>query len=164
MTPQKPMNRKEYLEWSKTLTGEGCMLCDWEKQQIVLNEFAHWVLVYSVAPYKKYNMMLVPKRHIEFMHDVSGEEFEDLRFVMARCYDYFHRISTNSEYMWLWRTRDETFGSKPGEKLGKRLNHLHLHFIPEVTRWLDPILEADAADEAVFNRIKDAIAECEASK
>jgi diadenosine tetraphosphate (Ap4A) HIT family hydrolase len=153
---KKPMNRPEYLEWSKTLTKNECMLCEYKEHQIVLKEWEHWVLVYSVAPYKKYNMMLVPKRHSEFMHEINDLEWFFLKQHMRWCYGMFATINDVSEFIWLWRTRDTNFGITKGVKLGKRLNHLHLHFMPEATRWLDPILDPDAANEEVFNKVVEA--------
>jgi diadenosine tetraphosphate (Ap4A) HIT family hydrolase len=157
MRPTKPLARPDYLEWSKTLPKEGCMLCDWQDWQLVLKEYDHWVWVYSCAPYKKFNSMLIPKRHIEYMHEVNWKEFLDLTFIMKEMYEIFHTINDGSEYVWLWRTRDDNFDKEGTKKKGKRLSHLHIHFMPEASRFLDPALESDAHDEETFNTMVKAV-------
>lgn len=155
MKPLKPMDRGTYLEWCKDLPKDICFLCEWKEWQLVLREYKRWVLVYSCAPYKQYNMMLIPKRHVEYMHDLSLKEIRDLKEATKDCYDTFHKLNDASEYIWLWRTRDANFDKEGTKKKGKRLPHLHVHFMPESSRWLDPALNSDAADEAVFNKIKE---------
>ena len=159
LKPTAPLERSKYLEWSKLLPKEGCMLCDWKDWQLVLKEYADWVWVYSCAPYKKWNSMLIPKRHIEYMHEIQPHEWHELTYIMRQMYDIFHTINDESEYIWLWRTRDEKFDKEGVKKKGKRLSHLHIHFMPEASRWLDPALDPQAHDQETFLKMVKAVEE-----
>jgi len=159
LKPTIPLERGEYLEWSKLLPDKGCMLCDWQDWQLVLKEYNNWVWVYSCAPYKKWNSMLIPKRHIEYMHELTPSEWQDFSCIMQEMYGVFHTINDESEYIWLWRTRDKNFDKESTKKKGKRFSHLHVHFMPEASRWIDPALDPQAHDEKTFLKMVKAVGE-----
>jgi diadenosine tetraphosphate (Ap4A) HIT family hydrolase len=144
----KLMTRKEYDTWYKTIPENACTFCDWQKYQIVLKEFEHWVWIANIAPYWKWHTMIIPKRHFEKYSDMTFMEAGELVSVI----DYGEKklLSSNllrsdgskvEKVVYFWRFRFNRFDEKSGTI---RPAHFHIHLCPDKDHLWDPIIDEDA--------------------
>ena len=144
----KMMSRKDYDKWLKKLPPNVCTFCQWEKYQIVLKEFEHWVWIASLAPYWRYHTMFISKRHFEKFADMTFREAGELPTAI----DYGEKKMLESglervggtkveKVVYFWRYRFNRFDPISGTV---RPAHFHIHLTPDKDHLWDPIIEKDA--------------------
>lgn len=106
---------KELLEQKRE-----CPFCGVKDRIIKETPMAY--LTYALAPYTKHHLLIVPKRHLESLHDITRNEMDDV-------------LDLQHFGMGLLQTlgyRNATALVREGEKTGRSVNHLHFHIIPEI--------------------------------
>jgi diadenosine tetraphosphate (Ap4A) HIT family hydrolase len=93
-----------------------CPFCPGNKQRaLVENEHAY--LTYSLAPYHKYHLLVIPKRHVELFKDLKWQEHISIAAL----------LSTGAKTL-------DTLGlddcSVVAKGKYKTIPHLHYHIIP----------------------------------
>lgn len=74
----KLLSRDEYYQQRRTKAGQNkCVLC--YEPQVVLGETEHWTWVAALAPYWQYHTMILPKRHIKEMNQLSDTEWSEFK-------------------------------------------------------------------------------------
>jgi diadenosine tetraphosphate (Ap4A) HIT family hydrolase len=69
-----------YREYLKTVNK--CPFCEHIKQVILLeNENA--ILTYAIAPYHKYHLLVIPKRHVEHIKDLEWHELISITALLS---------------------------------------------------------------------------------
>lgn len=141
------LSRDEYYAKRGDIPADVCVLCSME--QVVIATAKHWDWVAALAPYWKYQTMLVPKRHIAKVSDLSAEEmgeFLELHDQIVASYrdaEITFKDGTKLQNVLIfWRHRYTLYNDAIN---ANNIDHLHIHFACDREHFLDPITEADAA-------------------
>lgn len=97
-----------------------CPFCD--KGKRIITEGKHAFLTYSIAPYTKHHLLVLPKRHIESILDLMKEESEDIENLL--------RVGARL----LQRFGHQGFSVlvRNGDAVGRSKKHLHYNLIPQI--------------------------------
>jgi diadenosine tetraphosphate (Ap4A) HIT family hydrolase len=94
-----------------------CPFCDISLTPLV-KEFTYWFICNNKYPYgnKEKNLLLIPKRHVKYSHDLKSEEWWELKIIHEFINEYFWKDDFFSfmRESWKWRS----------------LEHLHYHYLP----------------------------------
>lgn len=142
------MDRKTYDSWFKEIPKDVCTFCQWEKYQVVLKEFEHWVWIANIAPYWKWHTMIISKRHFEKYSDMTFLEAGELTTVI----DYGEKKiidnkltredgSLIEKVVYFWRYRFNKFDRVSGTI---RPDHFHVHLCCDRDHLWDPIVDENA--------------------
>lgn len=109
------MNYKKFLKTLKVCP----FCCGIESRVLIENDSA--MLTYSQAPYHKYHLLVVPKRHIKSIKDLTWDENVCIMALIVSGVKTLSKIGHD----------DCTILSRDGDALGKSVSsHLHYHIIP----------------------------------
>lgn len=98
-----------------------CPFCATDvKEKIVENKTAY--LTFALAPYHPDHLLIVPKRHIEHILDITDEETKDIDDLQKRGWAMLERLGYTSV----------SFIVREGDQSGRSVTHIHFHDIPEV--------------------------------
>lgn len=115
------MKYEDFLKKNK-----GCPFCKGKNRVIIKKENAF--LTYSLAPYSKDHLLIVPKRHLEVFTDLSNEELSDITFLEKEGFKILNKLGyINISLLY-----------RQGHGSGKSIEHLHFHLIPDIIL-TDPI-------------------------
>lgn len=96
---------------------ENCIFCDKIKSNDdILRSFNWFIVVRDGFPVTEGHSLIIPKRHITKITDLSIEEFSELQEIIRWLDDSFKT--------------DYNIGINCGENAGQTISHLHIHFIP----------------------------------
>uniref|UniRef100_A0A1B8XWY6 Galactose-1-phosphate uridyl transferase C-terminal domain-containing protein n=1 Tax=Xenopus tropicalis TaxID=8364 RepID=A0A1B8XWY6_XENTR len=107
-----------------------CRLEETQKERVVVaNE--HWLVVVPYWAVWPFQTLLLPRRHVLRLQDLSSEERDSLASIMKRLlskYDNLFEISFPYSMGW--------HGAPTGQYLGEDCSHwqLHAHFYPPLLR------------------------------
>ncbi len=113
------MNYKDFLKNEK-----GCPFCNIkiiDQQKIIENNSAF--LTIALAPYKKYHLLVIPRRHVTHMVKVTDEENLDI----------IHLEHTGIQLLKKLGHTSITIMSREGKTTGRTVKHLHYHIIPDIS-------------------------------
>ena len=108
-----------YKEFLSTL--DECPFCVGENRTII--DSTHAFLTYALAPYHKHHLLVLPKRHVESIKDLTELELEDigrlqeegLRILRSLNYDSISLLVREGQL-----------------NVNKSIRHTHYHLIPEI--------------------------------
>lgn len=124
-SPQTQLTAREKGFYEKVWQTAGnmkCVFCDL-REKYVITEKNGVVLTVALYPYVDGHLLIIPKRHIESMGELSRKE-EGVVFELARTGTKLLKKKYGVENSWfLIREGD-------GIKVGKTVRHLHFHLIP----------------------------------
>lgn len=108
----------KYTKFLKTLNY--CPFCENIKPRILIeNDGA--LLTYSMAPYHKYHLLVIPKRHVECIKDLTWDEDVCMMALIVTGIKALSNIGHN----------DCVVVAKDSQASGKSVkHHLHYHIIP----------------------------------
>ena len=107
----------KYDSFLKTLTK--CPFCyDFKDRVLAENDLAF--LTYAQAPYHKYHLLILPKRHIINIKDATWEENVCIMALLTNGIKVLEKLGHN----------DCTIITRDGQALGKSIDHLHYNIIP----------------------------------
>lgn len=95
-----------------------CPFCAPAQRAFASNGRAY--LTYSIAPYAKYHLLAIPKRHVESFLDLTVTETRDVQAMVTRGASVLRAKGID----------DYTILVRNGENSGKSVPHLHYHLIP----------------------------------
>lgn len=95
-----------------------CPFCAPAQRVFASNAKAY--LTYSIAPYAKYHLLAIPKRHVESFLDLTAAETRDVQAMVTRGASVLRAKGID----------DYTILVRNGENSGKSVPHLHYHLIP----------------------------------
>ncbi len=99
---------------------EGCPFCNKSNRIVKENDSAF--LTYSLAPYHKHHLLVVPKRHITTFLEVNDKEDEDVSDLIDDGALLLEKLGY-TDYSILVRN---------GKNAGKSIDHIHYHIIPKI--------------------------------
>ena len=88
----------------------------------MLKETPLGYLTYALAPYHKHHLLIVPKRHVESLHDITRNEMNDIWDLEHFGIGMLQALGYDSV----------TALVREGEKTGRSIKHVHFHVIPDV--------------------------------
>ncbi len=108
----------KYSDFLKTVTK--CPFCYGIRHRILIeNDGA--ILTYAQAPYHKYHLLVIPKRHIENIKDLSWDENVCIMALVVTGIKALDKLGHN----------DCTILARDGQVLYKSVkHHLHYHLVP----------------------------------
>lgn len=96
-----------------------CPFCGDIKNRILF-ENKEAFLTYAIAPYHKYHLLLIPKRHVESIKNLTQDENVCAMSLLSKGLKVLDKIDHN----------DCTILVRDGKALAKSINHLHFNIIP----------------------------------
>ncbi len=98
-----------------------CPFCNALPENIIA-ENKHAYLTFALAPYHKDHLLVVPKRHIEHILDISDSEMEDIDHLQNKAWKALQNLGYTSV----------SYIVREGAASGRSVTHVHYHVIPEV--------------------------------
>lgn len=115
-----------------------CPFCELPPKQIV-GKTTHFSMLRDPYPLSEGHTLVVPKRHISSLFELSQDEWNDLRSALHLTKAKIEQSTTPDGY---------NFGVNDGVAAGQTVMHLHIHVIPRYAgdqvdprggiRWLFP--------------------------
>ncbi len=106
-----------YIDYIKKI--KKCPFCD-EGTRRVLDENEYSYITYALAPYHKYHLLVVPKRHVENIKDLKWLEQISMTALLSKGIKGLDKLGHN----------DCSILVRDGIAPHKSLKHLHYHIIP----------------------------------
>ena len=79
-------------------------------------------MTFALAPYHADHLLVVPKRHIEHILDITKEEMDDIDALEKNGWELLKKLGYKSV----------SFIVREGVESGRTVTHIHYHVIPEV--------------------------------
>ncbi len=96
-----------------------CPFCD-DVEERILAENEGAFLTYAKAPYHKYHLLVLPKRHVESIKDLTWDEDVCIMALIVAAIKTLDRYGHN----------DCGILARDAKSKGKSIKHLHYHIIP----------------------------------
>jgi ATP adenylyltransferase len=128
---------------------DGCLFCEIQKETDdarvgVLGRGAHWFVILNMFPYTNGHIMVVAKRHIERLGDISSDEGSELVTLLAR---------SEAAIREAYRPEGMNIGINIGQGAGAGVaGHLHVHLCPRWTgdtNFMTALAETRVVSEAL---------------
>lgn len=97
-----------------------CPFCSDEKIKIIENENAF--LTYALAPYHPDHLLVLPKRHVEHILDLTNDEFRDINLLQEQGLNILKKLGYINMCVLV----------KEGDIKEKSISHTHYHLIPDI--------------------------------
>ncbi len=114
------MKKILYTSFLKEKRGKGCPFCAPHRLNEVIAENKHAYLTYALAPYSPYHLLVVPKRHVEYIKDLTAKERDAIEDLIEDA-DKILRRKDIGNYFVIVRN---------GKHSHKSVAHLHYNVIP----------------------------------
>ncbi|MDX9826218.1 MAG: HIT domain-containing protein [Spirochaetia bacterium] len=116
-------NKLGYLKSKKP---QNCILCaivagSDEVDRLIVYENIHVIVSLNLYPYNPGHLLLIPRRHITDLRQLSAEETSAMDGLTKLCLDHLDRLYKPAGY---------NIGYNQGLAAGGSIEHLHLHIIP----------------------------------
>jgi len=98
-----------------------CPFCSAEHRCIEETERAY--LTFALAPYSKYHLLAIPKRHIESFSELTNEEESEIDSL----------LQTGAKILDKMGRDDYSVLVRSGTNVGRSIKHLHYHLIPDIS-------------------------------
>ena len=136
---------KKYLKNMKV-----CPFCKLSKDEIVRqNNLA--ILTMAKAPYAKDHLLVVPKRHVMKLNKMTNNEKDAVEKLVYYGMRKLHKKHENVSVLYKEGRKEE---------VGKSIDHLHYHLIPELQigsnkiNWKTRTLQSDDSYRNMIKRFK----------
>ena len=102
---------------------EDCVFCEklGKKEYVpVIIDYNHFEIIYDGYPVTEGHALIIPKRHVEKVTELSIGEWLELRDVISELSAFYAKKGI----------KDYNIGLNCGINAGQTVPHLHIHFIP----------------------------------
>ena len=133
-----------YKEFNKAL--DHCPFCDLPKEEIIKENDSAAVIL-SRAPYVKDHLLVVPKKHVVNLSELSSGERDDLFRLVFWVQDKIEKKYGNFSTLY-----------REGTAIGKSITHAHFNIVPKL---VIGVISEDLrdryvyTDEEYFDKIKE---------
>jgi len=100
--------------------GDGCPYCKLSEKYIV-KEIGDWVLTSNLFPYTNYQLVIIPRRHIQSFGDITGKDWETVRQLIYIGIKALQRV---------YGQKDFNVYYQQGKDASQSLKHLHINILP----------------------------------
>jgi diadenosine tetraphosphate (Ap4A) HIT family hydrolase len=111
------IRRVLYHEYLKQNLGE-CPFCNTTDRKIIST--ANCYLTYALAPYHKHHLLVVPRKHRTSIFELNDDEKNEIDTLIEQGSSVLRRLGYT----------DFTIIVREGHEVGKSIDHLHYHIIP----------------------------------
>lgn len=113
------MNYKSHVEMMAK--DKRCPFCE-EKKIFTIDENEYAFVLPARAPYHQDHILVCPKRHIDFLEELSPQETQDIHALFTKRAMILHKKHWETvSFLRQWTNRWPT---------GKTISHMHWHIIP----------------------------------
>lgn len=109
----------KYKDFLKDL--KGCPFCDGKNNKVIKESEKSYV-TYSLWPYHTHHLLVIPKRHVESLQDLTAEEREDIDIMQEKALEALKQLGYASITQLV----------REGNVVNKTINHVHFHTIPNI--------------------------------
>jgi len=118
------------LNYIKGPKPEGCILCLLARKSPLVVDLTVWenddfLVTVNLYPYNPAHLLIVPKRHITDIREMSPAEEKTFNILQRKFLDVLDSLYQPSGY---------NIGYNMGMAAGASIHHLHLHMIPRYPR------------------------------
>ena len=110
----------------QNLQDQNCPFCS-PKTEIIIDKNEHFQVLLARAPYTPDHLLIVPIRHLIYMHELSSDEQTSAMLLINKRMDILHQTYPDINLL----LRD----GKVNGNIWKSVDHLHFHLIPSITIW-----------------------------
>ena len=135
--------RDSYDTKSTNNSDLNCPFCNGISQNYYhIKKYIHWCVVANQYPFEDYANLIIPERHIEFVHEINEIEWKELSEIMFKLGSiwtnhYLKDFKRSDKQQMLDNNKPSyNFYVNNGEYSGRSVEHLHWHFIPRIYRQL----------------------------
>ena len=96
-----------------------------KKPEIIIDKNEHFQVLLARAPYTPDHLLIVPIRHLIYMHELSSDKLAAAMLLINKRMDILHQTYPDINLL----LRD----GKVNGNIGKSVDHLHFHLIPSIT-------------------------------
>jgi diadenosine tetraphosphate (Ap4A) HIT family hydrolase len=109
-----------YKDYRAQLTA--CPFCSpsREQEKIIANEQAY--LTYSLAPYTAHHLLIIPRRHVTTVFDLSKEEHDAIEKLIEQGSALTKKLGHENFSILV----------REGHNGAKSIEHLHYHIVPDI--------------------------------
>jgi len=100
--------------------GDGCPYCKLSEKYIV-KEVKGWVLTSNLFPYANYQLVIIPRRHIQSFGDITSKDWETVRQLIYIGIKALQRV---------YGQKDFNVYYQQGKDASQSLKHLHINILP----------------------------------
>lgn len=108
----------KYEDFLKNLVG--CPFCDSKNRVIMESEKSF--MTYSLWPYHEHHLLVIPKRHMESLTEITELEREDIDILQEKALEILKKLGYASITQLV----------REGNVVNKAVNHVHFHTIPNI--------------------------------
>lgn len=108
-----------YEKWLKKNKGY-CPFCNLKESEIIKKEEDIFLII-AKAPYTKDHLLIVPKEHKTKISQLTNSELNNLNKLVSFAFKKMSKIYQDVSILY-----------REGEKIGKSIDHLHVHIIPKM--------------------------------
>lgn len=144
MKIDKPLPRTHYKEHLENLKGK-CAFCNMDKDLNIF-ETENWIWAYSAFPYRKFNTLLISKRHLSKFNELNELEVRELQELTLKIEEIYKEkkiigksTAHGDQLFYAWRSRSEN-------SMKESVAHFHLHIYPKFSSEDDTPQQDDAWD------------------
>lgn len=123
-----------------------CPFCNLDKERIIFENNLSYALL-DIYPVTRGHTLIIPKRHILLIEDITQKEFLDL---------FETTIKVKSGLTKFLNPQGFNFGLNLGEVSGQSIDHIHFHLIPRYkndTSFIDGGIRKVTIDFTNFNNL-----------
>lgn len=98
-----------------------CPFCNKKTETAVFGKTEYSMALYNISPLMPGHSLIIPKRHVSTIYELTDVEYKDMMFFMRNISDLLRKAYSAGGINW---TLQE------GEPAGQTVSHLHFHLIP----------------------------------
>ncbi len=115
-------NRANYTRSFKDKGEKGCVFCKGDETvEIRSLKNKDWRVIANQFPYMDGNVMIVPKRHIETLEEITDAEWKNFSRVLVKTREILGNV---------FKTNSFNIGMNLGPESGASIAHIHWQIIP----------------------------------
>lgn len=108
-------------QYAKVLANlKKCVFCDLRKKYIIART-EHMVLSVNLFPYINSQLIIIPLRHVEKLHELTSKEWSEIKILIGKALQLLKDA---------YKINDVNVIYREGERSGKTVWHLHINIIP----------------------------------
>lgn len=98
-----------------------CPFCATHEEEVIIsNDQA--ILTYAKAPYTVDHVIVVPRRHVEQIEDISEQELLEINRLVLKGVKMLKQLGHDTV----------SFLTREGENSGRTIKHVHYHLVPDL--------------------------------
>ena len=107
-----------YKDFLKSRTE--CPFCGDQQRKIAENGSAY--ITYSLAPYHKHHLLVIPHKHTESLLKITDEEMRDIDKLQKLALNILYKLGYDNA----------SFLVREGNSRDRSISHIHFHVIPDI--------------------------------